>query len=90
MIVEKLIPFSNLAIIHLQCHSLRYTTQYTDPVKNMFISQGIIAHTDAHWHIVGYGCTHSILTFVLQLKFDHTSFQLNHGFGRQTNARLVY
>ena len=53
-------------------------------VINPFVSRDIIAHARACLHIVGHGGTHSILTSVLQLKFDRARFQLNPGFGSQT------
>ena len=53
-------------------------------VENPFISRDIIAHVRTHLHIAGHGGTHSILTSVLQLKFDHARFQLNPGFRRQS------
>ena len=53
-------------------------------VKNPFISRDIFAHARTRLHTAGHGGTHSILTFVLQLKFGHARFQLKPEFGRKT------
>ena len=60
-----------------------HSTAVVLTVKNLFISQDIIAHTHVHLHIAGHGGMLSILT-CFQLMFGCTSSQLNPGFGRQT------
>ena len=71
--------------LHYQVHFIqsRYAAVLL-MVENPFISRDIIAHARMRLHIADHGGMHSILTSVLQLKFDRARFQLNPGFRRQS------